>query len=81
MPAPPESLASTQRATDAYTAAQPAPDAPAGHGARTFRLWRRADGPGEFRDYTTEAIDGRGVRDAVQQILAEVCARTICRYR
>jgi succinate dehydrogenase / fumarate reductase, iron-sulfur subunit len=69
--ATPEPLASTHRATDAYTAAQQAQDAAVGHGARTFRLWRGADGNGEFRDYTTEAIDGMVVLDAVQQIQAE----------
>jgi len=69
--ATPEPLSSTHRATDAYTAAQQAQDAAAGHGARTFRLWRGADGNGEFRDYTTEAIDGMVVLDAVQQIQAE----------
>ena len=57
MTATPEPLSSTHRATDAYTAAQQAQDAAAGHGARTFRLWRGADGNGEFRDYTTDAID------------------------
>ena len=71
MTATPEPLSSTHRATDAYTAAQQAQDAAAGHGARTFRLWRGADGVGEFRDYTTEAIDGMVVLDAVQQIQAE----------
>jgi len=69
--ATPEPLSSTHRATDAYTAAQQAQDAAVGHGARTFRLWRGADGVGEFRDYTTEAIDGMVVLDAVQQIQAE----------
>ena len=59
------------KAKDAYTAAQAAQDAAAGHGARTFRIWRGADGNGEFRDYTTEAIDGMVVLDAVQQIQAE----------
>ncbi|HEX7941773.1 MAG TPA: succinate dehydrogenase/fumarate reductase iron-sulfur subunit, partial [Gemmatimonadaceae bacterium] len=71
MTATPESLSSTHRAVDAYTAAQQAQDAAAGHGARTFRLWRGADGVGEFRDYTTEAIDGMVVLDAVQQIQSE----------
>jgi len=69
--ATPQSPASTHRAVDAYTAAQQAQDAAAGHGARTFRIWRGADGNGEFRDYTTEAIDGMVVLDAVQQIQAE----------
>ncbi|HEX7979764.1 MAG TPA: succinate dehydrogenase/fumarate reductase iron-sulfur subunit [Gemmatimonadaceae bacterium] len=71
MTATPQSPTSTHRAVDAYTAAQQAQDAAAGHGARTFRLWRGADGTGEFRDYTTEAIDGMVVLDAVQQIQSE----------
>ena len=71
MTATPQSPSPTHRAVDAYTAAQQAQDAAAGHGARTFRVWRGADGDGEFRDYTTEAIDGMVVLDAVQQIQAE----------
>jgi succinate dehydrogenase / fumarate reductase iron-sulfur subunit len=60
-----------RQAVDAYTAAQQAQDAAVGHSTRTFRLWRGADGAGELRDYTTEAIDGMVVLDAVQQIQAE----------
>ncbi len=71
MTATPQSPSSTHGAVDAYTAAQQAQDAAVGHGARTFRLWRGADGVGEFRDYTTEAMDGMVVLDAVQQIQAE----------
>ena len=63
--------ASTSHAVDAYTAAQQAQDAAAGHSARTFRVWRGADGQGEFKDYTTEAIDGMVVLDALQQIQSE----------
>ena len=63
--------APTSHAVDAYTAAQQAQDAAAGHSARTFRLWRGADGQGEFKDYTTEAIDGMVVLDALQQIQSE----------
>jgi succinate dehydrogenase / fumarate reductase iron-sulfur subunit len=58
-------------AHDAYTAAQQAQDAAVGHSARTFRVWRGADGQGELRDYTTEAIDGMVVLDALHQIQAE----------
>jgi succinate dehydrogenase / fumarate reductase, iron-sulfur subunit len=58
-------------AVDAYTAAQQAQDAAAGHSARTFRVWRGADGQGELRDYTTEAMDGMVVLDALHQIQAE----------
>ena len=60
-----------RHAVDAYTAAQEAQDAAVGHSARTFRVWRGADGQGELRDYTTEAIDGMVVLDALQQIQAE----------
>jgi succinate dehydrogenase / fumarate reductase iron-sulfur subunit len=59
------------RAVDAYTAAQTAQDASVGHGARSFRLWRGADGTGAFHDYTTEVNEGMVVLDAVQQIQAE----------
>jgi succinate dehydrogenase / fumarate reductase iron-sulfur subunit len=59
------------KAVDAYTAAQQAQDASVGRGARSFKLWRGADGAGEFKEYTTEAIDGMVVLDAVQQIQAE----------
>jgi len=58
-------------AVDAYTAAQEAQDAAVGHSARTFRVWRGADGQGELREYTTEAMDGMVVLDALQQIQAE----------
>jgi succinate dehydrogenase / fumarate reductase, iron-sulfur subunit len=58
-------------AVDAYTAAQQAQDAAVGHSARTFRVWRGADGQGDFRDYTTEAMDGMVVLDALHQIQAE----------
>jgi succinate dehydrogenase / fumarate reductase iron-sulfur subunit len=58
-------------AVDAYTAAQAAQDAAVGHGARSFRLWRGADGSGAFNDYTTEVNEGMVVLDAVQQIQAE----------
>jgi succinate dehydrogenase / fumarate reductase iron-sulfur subunit len=69
--ATPQSPTTAHAAVDAYTAAQQAQDDAAGHSARTFRVWRGADGNGEFRDYTTEAIDGMVVLDAVQQIQAE----------
>jgi succinate dehydrogenase / fumarate reductase iron-sulfur subunit len=62
---------SAPHAVDAYTAAQEAQDAAVGHSARTFRVWRGADGQGDFRDYTTEAMDGMVVLDALHQIQAE----------
>jgi succinate dehydrogenase / fumarate reductase iron-sulfur subunit len=37
----------------------------------TFRIWRGADGEGEYRDYQTEVTDGMVVLDAVHQIQAE----------
>ena len=63
--------ATTSNAVDAYTAAQEAQDAAVGHTTRTFRVWRGADGNGALRDYTTEAMDGMVVLDALQQIQAE----------
>ena len=69
MTAPTPTTAS--HAVDAYTAAQEAQDAAVGHSARTFRVWRGADGQGDFRDYTTEAMDGMVVLDALHQIQAE----------
>ena len=33
---------------------------PRRHGTRTFRIWRGADGKGEFEDYTTEVDRGHG---------------------
>ena len=62
---------SSSRQVDAYTAAQEAQDAAVGHTTRTFRVWRGADGQGELRDYTTEAMDGMVVLDALHQIQAE----------
>jgi succinate dehydrogenase / fumarate reductase iron-sulfur subunit len=69
--APLPSDAAAPRAVDAYTAAQSAQDAAVGHSARSFRLWRGADGVGEFKDYTTETNDGMVVLDAVHQIQAQ----------
>jgi succinate dehydrogenase / fumarate reductase, iron-sulfur subunit len=60
-----------RHAVDAYTAAQEAQDAAVGHSARTFRIWRGADGQGEFRDYTADAMDGMVVLDALHQIQTE----------
>ncbi|MEO8563861.1 MAG: succinate dehydrogenase/fumarate reductase iron-sulfur subunit [bacterium] len=67
-PTPP---ADAHHAFDAYTAAQQAQDAAVGHGARRFKLWRGADGVGEFKEYTTDAIDGMVVLDAIHQIQSE----------
>ena len=36
----------------------------------TFRVWRGADGRGEFRDYPTEVSEGMVVLDAIHQIQA-----------
>jgi succinate dehydrogenase / fumarate reductase iron-sulfur subunit len=58
-------------AVDAYTAAQAAQDDAVLHGARSFRLWRGADGTGAFHDYVAEVDEGMVVLDAVQQIQAE----------
>ncbi len=37
----------------------------------TFRIWRGANGEGEFRDYTTEVSAGMVVLDAVHRIQAD----------
>jgi succinate dehydrogenase / fumarate reductase iron-sulfur subunit len=63
--------ASAAGAVDAYTAAQAEQDAAVGHGARSFRIWRGADGAGALQEYTTEVNEGMVVLDAVQQIQAE----------
>jgi succinate dehydrogenase / fumarate reductase iron-sulfur subunit len=67
-------------AVDAYTAAQAAQDAAVGHGARSFRVWRGADGVGAFHDYVTEAIDGMVVLDAIHQIQAEQASDLAVRW-
>jgi succinate dehydrogenase / fumarate reductase iron-sulfur subunit len=58
-------------AGDAYTAAQSAQDAQAKHGKLQLRLWRGADGKGDFADYTTETVEGMVVLDAIHQVQAE----------
>ena len=58
-------------AVDAYTAAQAAQDATAVHERRTFRIWRGERGSGAFVDYTTYAVEGMVVLDAIHQIQAE----------
>ncbi len=37
----------------------------------TFRIWRGADGRGDFRDYSTEVSEGMVVLDAVHRIQAD----------
>ncbi|HEX8851513.1 MAG TPA: succinate dehydrogenase/fumarate reductase iron-sulfur subunit [Gemmatimonadaceae bacterium] len=58
-------------AVDAYTAAQAAQDAVAVHERRTFRIWRGERGTGQLVDYTTYAVEGMVVLDAIHQIQAE----------
>ena len=60
----------TTGGVDAYTAAQAAQDAAVGHRSRDFKIWRGADGVGEFTSYTTETDDGMVVLDAIHQIQA-----------
>ena len=55
-------------AVDAYTAAQDAQDAAAAHAQRTFRIWRGADGKGEFKEYKQDVVEGMVVLDAVHEI-------------
>jgi succinate dehydrogenase / fumarate reductase, iron-sulfur subunit len=57
-------------AVDAYTAAQDAQDAAAEHSTRTFRIWRGADGSGEFVEYKQDVVEGMVVLDAVHEIQA-----------
>jgi succinate dehydrogenase / fumarate reductase iron-sulfur subunit len=57
-------------AVDAYTAAQDAQDAAAHHSQRTFRIWRGADGKGEFQEYKQDVVEGMVVLDAVHEIQA-----------
>src|SRR6478672_2025451 len=57
-------------AVDAYTAAQDAQDAAASHSTRTFRIWRGADGQGEFKEYQQDVVEGMVVLDAVHEIQA-----------
>ena len=61
----------TPRASDAYTAAQAAQDAGAKHGRRALRIWRGEGGTGAFADYTTDAVEGMVVLDAIHQVQAE----------
>src|SRR4051812_7972470 len=57
-------------AVDAYTAAQDAQDAAASHSTRTFRIWRGADGSGDFKEYQQDVVEGMVVLDAVHEIQA-----------
>jgi succinate dehydrogenase / fumarate reductase iron-sulfur subunit len=57
-------------ATDAYTAAQAEQDAFARHATRSFRIWRGAEGVGEFVDYQQDVVEGMVVLDAVHEIQA-----------
>jgi succinate dehydrogenase / fumarate reductase iron-sulfur subunit len=57
-------------AVDAYTAAQDAQDAAAAHSQRTFRIWRGAEGKGEFQEFKQEVVEGMVVLDAVHEIQA-----------
>jgi succinate dehydrogenase / fumarate reductase iron-sulfur subunit len=57
-------------AVDAYTAAQDAQDAAAAHSQRTFRIWRGAEGKGEFQEFKQDVVEGMVVLDAVHEIQA-----------
>jgi succinate dehydrogenase / fumarate reductase iron-sulfur subunit len=63
--------AAPSRAGDAYTAAQEEQDARVKHQARSFRVWRGADGSGAFQDFDTITNEGMVVLDAIHQIQAE----------
>ena len=60
--------APTSHAVDAYTAAQQAQDAAAGHSARTFRLWRGADG-----QYRMQQVDVDRVQEFRKCIECFLC--------
>ena len=57
-------------AVDAYTAAQDAQDAAAAHSQRTFKIWRGAEGKGEFQEFKQDVVEGMVVLDAVHEIQA-----------
>jgi len=65
------STGAPSRAVDAYTAAQEAQDSQVKHQARSFRIWRGADGVGDFHDFDTVTNEGMVVLDAIHQIQAE----------
>jgi succinate dehydrogenase / fumarate reductase, iron-sulfur subunit len=69
-PATTNASAGGTTAVDAYTAAQTAQDAAAEHSTRTFRIWRGADGTGEFVEYEQEVVEGMVVLDAIHGIQA-----------
>ena len=46
----------------------------------TFRIWRGAQGAGEFKDYTAEVSEGMVVLDAVHQIQAKQANDLACRW-
>ena len=58
------------KAKDAYTAAQAEQDRAAKHATRAFRIWRGADGTGEFVEYKQDVVEGMVVLDAVHEIQA-----------
>jgi succinate dehydrogenase / fumarate reductase, iron-sulfur subunit len=58
------------QAGDTYTAAQAEQDARAKHTRRKFRVWRGADGNGDFVDYEQEVVEGMVVLDAIHEIQA-----------
>jgi succinate dehydrogenase / fumarate reductase iron-sulfur subunit len=68
---PPAEAPRAGGAGDAYTAAQTAQDARATHGTRAFRVWRGERGEGEFKEFTTDVVEGMVVLDAIHSIQAE----------
>ena len=71
VPTPELAPGAAPHAVDAYTAAQEAQTASAKRARRTFRVWRGADGKGDFVPYETEAAEGMVVLDAIHQIQAD----------
>ena len=67
-------------AKDAFTRAQAEQDAAAKHATRSFRIWRGADGKGEFVEYKQDVVEGMVVLDAVHEIQATQANDLACRW-
>src|SRR4051795_12636071 len=67
-------------AKDAFTRAQAEQDAAAHHSTRSFKIWRGADGKGEFVEYKQDVVEGMVVLDAVHEIQATQANDLACRW-
>src|SRR3954468_5202435 len=68
------------KAKDAFTAAQAEQDAQAKHATRSFKIWRGAQGKGEFVEYKQDVVEGMVVLDAVHEIQATQANDLACRW-